>query len=48
MNACQHCGQSIEWDPYWTTWDHAGRESKLTAELCQPERGFENSKAATP
>lgn len=48
MKACRHCGQHIEWDNYWTTWDHSGRESKTTAELCEPAKGFEMSTVATP
>jgi len=48
MKACRHCGQPIEWDAYWTTWDHTGRGRAMTAELCIPEKGFEKSKVATP
>lgn len=48
MKTCQHCGQPIAWEPYWRTWDHTGRDSKLYAELCEPEFRFDNSKYATP
>ena len=45
---CRHCGQPIEWDNYWTTWDHTGRERELHAELCDPSKGFKKSKYAAP
>ena len=45
---CRHCGQPIEWDSYWTTWDHTGRGRAMTAELCEPVKGFEKSKVAAP
>lgn len=48
MKKCLHCGEAIEWDSYWTTWEHTKRESKLTAELCDPTKGFEWSTKATP
>jgi len=40
MKECQHCGKPIEWDAYWTAWDHVGRDRKLTAELCDPSKPF--------
>jgi hypothetical protein len=48
MKKCRHCGEPIEWDAYWTTWDHANRIMKLYAELCHPDLGFEGSKKAEP
>lgn len=48
MSVCQYCGKPIEWDTYWTTWDHSGRDRKLTAELCYPELGFKESTMALP
>lgn len=44
MKNCANCGKPIEWDKYWTAWDHVGAR-KLTAELCQPERGWESDRA---
>lgn len=44
---CRHCGKPIEWDNYWSTWDHVGRDRKLTAELCNPELGWNKSKKAS-
>lgn len=44
MKKCQHCGKPIEWDDYWTTWDHVGVR-KLTAERCQPELGTDSPRA---
>ena len=49
MNAkCKHCDQPIEWDSYWTTWDHANRQREMTAELCEPTNGFDGSTKAVP
>lgn len=48
MKTCRHCGQPIEWDAYWTTWDHTNRAFKLTAELCEPRLGFGDSRSAQP
>lgn len=45
---CLYCGEAIEWDTYWTTWDHVGRKREVTAELCEPEKGFEGSTMAIP
>lgn len=48
MRNCKHCGQPIVWDTYWTTWDHANRQRQLTAELCEPDKGFGHSAKAEP
>lgn len=45
---CQHCSEPVIWDTYWTTWEHAKRPRQLTSELCEPDKGFDHSKYATP
>ena len=45
---CKHCGQPIAWDHYWTTWDHVHSLREMTAELCEPSKGFDGSTKAVP
>lgn len=45
---CKHCGTAIEWDTYWTTWEHKGQRDALRVELCDPDKGFGGSTYATP
>ena len=45
---CLHCREQVTLNPLWNMWDHKNRFHTGTAQLCEPEKGFDKSTFATP
>lgn len=43
---CQHCKEAVIWNEIWDAWEH--KTLSFSAQLCEPEKGFDKSTYATP
>lgn len=44
---CLHCKQPVVWNEIWNAWEHKDL-TRFASQLCEPDKGYEQSNYATP